>query len=271
MSAARQPADPTWAAILPGALAFATAELVVVFFHECCHAIAARALGFFPSVYAFYENNPSGTPFQDIVIAAAGPLGSFVSGILIFVLARRQRGYSYVHLLVFWLGVLGVTEFINYLIVTPWLTGGDTGLIAERLGLPVYARYLVSLAGWLLLGLFGAAVARAALHIAPSGVALSAPYERKRYLRRMLLLPYLLGLVLYAPAAIGTKPFFVLLGFLGTAGTAGVLQSAVFAANRARETDRPKAAPPKVEPPAVVAYLGCVVFYVTVLAHGLPI
>lgn len=267
-----KPADPALAAVIPGALAFASAEMVVVFLHECAHALAALGLGFHPIVYAFYENNPSGDRNQDAIIAAAGPLASLLFGAITMYSIRRRRGYSYFNLLLFWFGFLGVAEFINYAIVTPWFTAGDTGLIAERLGISVPARYLISLIGWVMLWIFGRPAIRAMLRFAPPGSVLTKPADRLRFARRMLFLPYMLGLALYAPAGIGTKAIHVFYGLLGTAGNGGALQFAVMSAPHIAQLEKPPSGePPRITLAAVAGYLICLAFYVFVLARGLPI
>jgi hypothetical protein len=189
------------------ALAFASAELITAALHEAGHGLAAQALGFSPHIYAFYENNPTGDARQTLTILAAGPMTSLVLGALFWgwYLSLKPR-YSYARLLFLWLALIGVMKFVNYLIVTPWLTAGDTAHVADVLQWPTSARYGLMAVGVALLVILARPAATAMLALAPRGVALDSPQARRRCIMGLFYLPLVAGVARTALAGIGSRP-----------------------------------------------------------------
>jgi hypothetical protein len=254
------------------ALAFAIAMLVTAAIHETGHGLAAQSLGFFPKIYAFYEDNPAGTAAQNLIILAAGPLTSLLVGLLCMaVLYRTTPRYSFWRLLLFWFAWLGIMEFVNYLIVTPWLTMGDTAQIANILHWPTAARYGIALVGIAFLIVLSKPAAATMFSLAPSGVPLQSGSERRRYIMRGFYLPLLAGTVLTALGGIGTNPLNLALGLLGTLGNIDVIALALYRVKDARVQETLSAAPLRVEPAALLLFAVVVAFYDVFLPRGLPV
>ncbi len=255
------------------ALAFASAELVTAALHETGHGLAAQLLGFSPHIYAFYENNPSGDARETLTILAAGPIASLVLGVLFWVWYRRSKPrYGFTRLLLLWLALIGVMEFVNYLIVTPWLTAGDTGQFADVLQWPLGARYGVMAIGVALVVILARPAAGAMLAVAPRSTPLDSPRERRRFITGCFYLPLVAGLALTALAGIGTRPDYVGLGLLGTLGNIDIVAAALYA----------KSAPPidvargldarlRIEPAAIALYAALVLLYVLAFSRGVPV
>jgi hypothetical protein len=261
------------AAFVNSAVAFASAELITAALHEVGHGLAAQALGFSPHVYAFYENNPSGDARQTLTILAAGPLTSLLLGAFFWSWYRRSTPrYSYGRLILLWLALVGVTEFVNYLIVTPWLTAGDTARIADTLRWGILARYGVTAIGIALLVILGRPAANAMLALAPHGEALDSSQARRRYLVRMFYLPLLAGVALTALAGIGSRPFYVFYGLLGTFGSLDIVVAARYADGVPPDEDeRGTDAPVRIETAGIALYAALVVVYASALSRGVPI
>ena len=255
------------------AFAFASAELLTAALHEAGHGLVAQRLGFSPHIYAFYERNPDGTAAQHLMILAAGPLTSLVLGALFLItFARGAAHYSFPRLLLLWLGWLGVLEFVNYLIVTPWLPAGDTGQFANILGLSTAARYAVAALGIALVFLLARPAAKTMLAVAPLEIVHDSPVERRRYVRNGFYFPLLAGVALTALGGLGSSPAYVGLGLLGTLGNIDIVSAALGAASRTLPTrERAPDAALRIEPLGVALFAALVIWYVTVLAHGMPI
>jgi len=173
--------SPGFAFGINSALAFASAELVTAALHEAGHGLAAQSLGFSPRVYAFYENNPSGTTAQDIIILCAGPLASLLLGVLFYLWYRSGKVcYGFGRLVLFWLAWVGVSTFVNYLMVTPFLSAGDTAKIADRLGWPAWPRFGVSALAIVCVVLLAPAAAKSMFALAPAP-AFATPRSRRRF------------------------------------------------------------------------------------------
>jgi hypothetical protein len=256
------------------AFAFACAELLTAAFHECGHGLVAQALGFAPRVYAFYENNPTGSAAQTLEILAAGPFASLFSGAAFWIwYARSGPRYGFGRLLLLWLALLGVMEFVNYLIVTPWLGAGDTAQFADVLGWPVAARYAVAAAGVAMLVALARPAAAAIFSVAPQAVPLDTASARRRFILRGFYLPLVVGVFLTALAGVRSAPIFVGYGLLGTFGNIDIVVAAMYAGLAAPAADARMAsdAPLRVEPAGIALYAALVLVYVLFFSRGVPI
>lgn len=255
------------------ALAFSCAELIDAVLHEAGHGLAAQALGFPAKIYAFYEDNPTGNAEQTLIVLAAGPLVSLVLGAALLLWYRSMPPrYSFGRLLLFWMGLLGVMTFVNYLVVTPWLAAGDTAQFADVLGWGVAARYGMALLGIALVFAFAKTAATAMFAVAPSGTPLETPRERRRFIMRGFYLPLIAGVALTALAGIGTHPLNVLYGLLGTFGNIDIVAAAMSGGGvPPNAAERGVDAPLRIEPAAVAAFAAIVLVYVFAFSHGVAI
>ncbi len=163
-------------------------------------------------------------------------------------------------------------EFVNYLIVTPWLGAGDTAQFADILGLPVAARYGVALVGVVLLVALARPAATAIVAVAPATVALASPRDRRRFIISGFYLPLLAGVALTAVAGIGTQPIFVLYGLLGTLGNIDIVAASLYAAGSAPVSAVRKAdAQLRIEPDAILLYGVLVFVYILAFSRGVPV
>ncbi len=189
--------------------------------------------------YAFYENNPSGTMAQDLIILSAGPLASLLFGVLLYLWYRLGKaGYGFGRLVLFWLAWLGILMFVNYLMVTPFLSTGDTAQIADRLGWPAWPRFVVSALAIVCVVLLARAVAESMFQLAPA-LAFPTPRSRRRFILGGFYLPLIAGMVLTALAGIGGKPLNIGLGLLGMFGNIDIVVAALYAARAEVGLKRP--------------------------------
>jgi len=254
------------------ALAFAFSELLTAALHETGHGLMAQALGFSPKIYAFFEDNPTGTIHQSLAILAAGPIASLILGLLFRAWYRSTpTGYSFARLLLFWMAWLGIMQFVNYIIVTPWLTAGDTAVIADLLHAPVWVRYVASAVGWIVLFLLTKPAAHDMLALAPQAATLETPRDRRRFIMGGFYLPLIVGTALTAPGGIGGQPMIVLYGLLATIGNIGIIALSLFRTGDEFAVDRGQDAPLRIEPTAIALYLIIVAFYILILARGLAV
>ena len=254
------------------ALAFAFCELSTAALHETGHGLMAQALGFSPKIYAFFEDNPTGTIHQNLAILAAGPIASLILGLLFRAWYRSTpAGYTFGRLMLFWMAWLGIMQFVNYIIVTPWLTAGDTAQIADLLHAPVWVRYVVSAIGWIVLFPLTKPAAHDMLALAPQGTMLDTPRDRRRFILGGFYLPLFLGTALTAPGGVGGRPMIVLYGMLATIGNIDIIALSLFRMGDMFALTRGQEAPLRIEPNAIVLYVIIVAFYILVLPHGLPV
>lgn len=255
----------------PLALSYATAQLVEVFLHEGSHALAARAVGFHPAIGQFVELHvPSPERAHEALVAAGGPLGSLVTGLVCWALYRR-RGPSHPRLLLMWLAMTGVVAFLGYLVITPLLAVGDTGVLARLYHVPVVVQFLVAAAGMALLYLVTRPFSRMYLDSLPADVPLDTPRDRRAAVTR-LWIPYFIGLALLVPAGLGGDAEVVFYGILGCWGP-GMALIGFMTPNAGRPYERTARPDGGWRLPlwAFAAYAVVVAFYLLVLRPGLNI
>jgi len=254
-------------------LAFACATLIAAALHEASHGLVAQALGFAPKIYAFVEDNPHGTALQDILILAGGPVGSLVLGVVFaWLYSRGRAGYSFGRFLLCWLAFCCITEFVNYLIITPWLTAGDTAVIADRLGWGLAPRYVVAVVGIVLLLAMRGWAARMMYAVAPPSSALDTPRERRDYIVFAFYLPAFVGLSLVALAGLGAPPIYVFYGTLAAFGSIDVVGVAMGAVRSPLQgTKQGGSARVRVEPLGIALYIALFLFYVFALTRGVGV
>ncbi len=228
-------------------------------------------LGFSPKIYAFYEDNPTGTPLQSLIILAAGPCTSLLLGAIFLLWLRRGvPRYTLPRLFLFWMAWSGIVLFVNYLIVTPLLRGGDTSAFLDILNAPLWTRW-----AWCAIGIVAivrlAPVAKEAMFaIAPQGVELDSWRAQRSYVMGGFYLPLIGGVALLVPAGIGGNPAIVALGIFAAFGNIDIIAATLY---RRLEPPRRHGVDTslRLEPFALGAYLAMVALYVFVFSHGMPV
>jgi len=253
------------------AFAYATAELLTSALHETGHGLMAQSLGFSPKIYAFYEDNPTGSAVQNLLILAAGPVTSLLLGVIFLLWLRRGTPrYTFPRLFLFWMAWSGILLFVNYLIVTPLMRGGDTWAIVDILQAPVWTRW-----AWCAIGIVAivrlAPIAKESMFaVAPQNTQLDSAREQRRYVMGGFYLPLFAGVVLLAPAGIGGNPSIVMLGLLASIGNIDIIAATLY-----RRPDPPTMhgldATLRIDPLAIGAYLVMVALYVFVFSRGMPV
>jgi hypothetical protein len=197
-------------------VAFALALLLMITVHELGHAVAALAQGHHPVLRPFSVDTGAAPGAQRVVTAAAGPLLSVVTGLL--VLAMPLRGRPFVRLAILWFGLLSVQEFNGYLTTGPFVADGDIGVVLGESGAQGWlgvVLLVVGVAGTVVTG--RVATARLLLLVDPAT-------DVADQLRRLGLFSWLLGALLAVLLSLGA--------FDATANTlfevAGLITAGVF-------------------------------------------
>lgn len=115
--------------LINSTVAFVCAGIVAVTLHELAHLLAGLMLGYGSTFYPSAVN-PLAEPStqHQMVIAAAGPLFSIVSGLLV-VLYGRNWGKGFYRLLAMWFGYLSAQVGFGYCIVAGVMGVGDTAQV----------------------------------------------------------------------------------------------------------------------------------------------
>ncbi|WDR01929.1 hypothetical protein PSQ19_14670 [Devosia algicola] len=120
--------------LIQSAVAFGSATLATLIFHEFAHGVTALALGYHPVVYAVHETDTATLARDVATIELSGPVASLLVGAIMLLIHAQMRGQGFARYLTLWLGVMGMAMSMGYLIVTPFYAEGDIATALTALG-----------------------------------------------------------------------------------------------------------------------------------------
>ncbi|NML65752.1 hypothetical protein HHL22_11095 [Hymenobacter sp. RP-2-7] len=175
---------------------YVIAYLLTIVLHEGGHAAMALALGDHPVLYSTSVRTTSAhlTNLDHVLIAAAGPVLSLGQGLLLLGWLRQRRPRSSWGLFGLYMGLFGLINFLGYLLIAPFVAGGDTGQIVARLHVPAAAVWVVAALALATLVLAIGRTGPLLLGVLPVAEQAS-PEARTGGLRALVLWPWLLGSV----------------------------------------------------------------------------
>lgn len=106
--------------------------------HELAHYITRLYFHLKPELHHNYvQSSVNGTPLQEMLSAAAGPLFSLVFGMIILWIAIKYISPSLLKLFMLWLGLGSILAFMGYILIAPIAKAGDTGKVFDYFGFPL--------------------------------------------------------------------------------------------------------------------------------------
>ncbi|GAB3841834.1 hypothetical protein [Hymenobacter jeollabukensis] len=188
--------------ILTALCAYTAAFLLTTLLHELAHAVVGKLLGTMPVLYNSHvdgrnEQVPAATT---LAVALAGPLFSLLQGAVLLALARRDRGSGFGSLTLLFLAVFGLINFLGYVMTSPFVPYGDLGKAVVLLGLPQWAALVAAVVSAALLAWVIRGTGPLFLRFVPAA-AQPVLAERGRYVRGLLLWPWLLGSIIITALA----------------------------------------------------------------------
>jgi hypothetical protein len=107
--------------------------------HELAHYVVSAYFGLSPELHHNYVKSVrDGTPSQQVLVAAAGPVFSLVFGVVAAVVSISLPRPSLTKLFLLWLGMGSILNFLGYLLIAPIAKEGDTGKVFADWGVPLY-------------------------------------------------------------------------------------------------------------------------------------
>lgn len=138
---------------------------------------------------------------------------SLITGVLLLLVSRVVPGHGFWHLVLLWLGALGVQEFSGYLMTGPFVPFGDIGKALHLLSAPGWVYAIAFTLGLLGTVLLGAIVTRWLLELTePNGV------DKAVQLRSLGPFAWLIGSAIVIVAG-GVDDIFSAVGFFELLGT----------------------------------------------------
>jgi hypothetical protein len=173
-------------------LAFVSAFVITTIIHESGHFISYLFFGAKPVLYHNYvQTSDVHLSTSTIIISAmAGPVFSLLQAVVIGTFLLRKPGNSDKYLLLLWMCLLGFINFFGYLMLTPVSKKGDTGKVAELLGLPVLFQIIIAIAGLLILIFVIIKIGKQFANFIPAGFDKPA---KGKYINAMVMFPIIAG------------------------------------------------------------------------------
>jgi hypothetical protein len=126
-----------YALAINSGLIMLAASLLITILHESAHYFTAISMGLTATLHHNYVDHQGGTPEQQMMIAAAGPLFSLILGIIGLVIALLSSRASLANLFFLWFGIMGWISFFGYLLIAPFIKEGDTGKVMAYFAVPM--------------------------------------------------------------------------------------------------------------------------------------
>jgi hypothetical protein len=189
-------------------LLYLMAFLLTTILHEVAHALTGYVFHSQPVLHHNYVQHLQTDHLlvqQQVWIALAGPLFSFVQGIwaaVVFMKFNRQR---LADLFLLWFAVLGLNNFLGYLMTGPFARAGDIGKVYALVNSPIGVQIGIAILAALALVFMAYKMTRPFLSFAYKEEWIADGRQRKDFSFRILFLPWILGscamTLLYLPVA----------------------------------------------------------------------
>jgi hypothetical protein len=177
---------------------YTAAFLVTTTLHELGHALTSALLGGSPVLYSTYVDSttPNLPEKSELLIALAGPLVSLVQGLLLLLWARRRARSEAGALFILYMGVFGVINFFGYVMTGPFFSYGDLGQALHLLHTPGWLIWTLAVASAIGIHFLIARSGPLFLRLVPAAFIEEGKSGRGKFLRGLILWPWLLGSVL---------------------------------------------------------------------------
>jgi len=137
---------------LNSAILYVLGFLLTTILHEFGHAFAGVLAGSRPVLHHHYVEHLATshlTTANQALIALAGPVVSLLQGVVAGMAFHKQaaRRRGLLSLLLLWFMVLGMFNFLGYLMTGPLFSEGDVGHVYALLGTPLWMQIALAIAG----------------------------------------------------------------------------------------------------------------------------
>jgi hypothetical protein len=175
-------------------LVFVAAFTLTTVVHEFGHFLSYLLFGADPTLFHNYVTTPEGTLSDGArgVSAMAGPVISLIQGIIFGLIVTRRPRNTPSYLFFLWFSLLGYVNFFGYLVMTPFSSVGDTGKVADLLGIAVVFRILIAVAGLALVILIILKIGKHFTNFIP---AEHDSKMRSKYVYAIMFVPIIIGAV----------------------------------------------------------------------------
>lgn len=182
---------------LNSTLLYALAFMLSTCCHELAHAIAGLWFESGPILHHNYVEHTNDVvllnTIEKVFIALAGPLVSLLLGLLSGIIFLQSSKRRLQELFLLWFAIIGLNNFLGYLMTGPIFTAGDIGKVYQLLEWSITGRIVLAILAAGLLLLLAYKLTRPFLEFSVREEWINTPVSRKSYSFRVLILPWIMG------------------------------------------------------------------------------
>jgi len=182
------------------------AFLATTIIHEFAHAIVGAINGSEPVLhhnYVDYLAISQLSVIKKVSISLAGPLLSLMQGLLVGWFYLKFKKQILFKLFLLWFSILGVSNFLGYLMTGPIFQAGDIGEIYQLLNIPYVIQIIIAVIGAGILFYIAYKLTIPFLQFSYKQEWVADPGSKKGFAFRIIILPWLIGstivTILYIP------------------------------------------------------------------------
>lgn len=182
--------------IINSAILYVIAFLLTTILHESAHALAGLLCSSQPVLHHNYVEHLSTnhlSVWQQVFIALSGPLMSLFQGLvagLVYFKSTKQRALE---LFVLWFSILGMLNFLGYLMTGPLFQNGDIGKTLMLLNTPLWTQIFIAFLGAGILLFIAYHLTSPFLTFSYKKEWVNSGQSRKNFSFHILILPWIIG------------------------------------------------------------------------------
>jgi hypothetical protein len=199
--------------IINATMLFVIATLWQQTLHELGHFVAAIVLHSkdVTLYHNYVEHDASSISMTSrLIIAAAGPLISLLSGLLFHFVCANYKQRDILFLFMLFMSSFGYINFGGYLLMSPFFKSGDTGFVFSQLGFPLWLVVSLSVAGAVFLFFSMKKLSKYFVEMASEEI-INSQEQRATFIASLIRTPLFLGIIVTVVLNLPVPTFLSLL------------------------------------------------------------
>lgn len=180
------------------AVLYVAAFLVTTMIHELGHALSGMFFGSDPVLHHNYVEHLSPeniTRTQNVVTALAGPILSLLQGVLAGTAYLRAKNHKLTTLFLLWFSILGLNNFLGYMMTGFLFQQGDIGKVFLILEVPLFTQIGIAVLAALALLFMAYKLTSPFLKFSYRTQWVDSEQSRVNFSFHILILPWIIGSV----------------------------------------------------------------------------
>jgi len=185
--------------IINSVILYVIAFLLTTILHELAHTLAGLLCSSQPVLHHNYVDHLSTnhlSVWQQVLIALSGPIMSLIQGLVAGLVYFKSTKRRALELFVLWFSILGMLNFLGYLMTGPLFQNGDIGKTLMLLNTPLWIQIFIAFLGAGILLFIAYHLTIPFLKFSYKKEWVDTGQSRKNFSFRILILPWIIGSVI---------------------------------------------------------------------------